>query len=138
MPTFTNESEVRQKFQLTDTTLVPSSLVAAAIDDAHAELLRFLDSDTVTEPPEDALVMGETLLAGAHLYRSLASKAAFDQKRLGIGSTKLEESSRFQSLMAVAEAAEEQAWYTLEPYLEAPPPRTVGDVTDTETVLGED
>jgi len=138
MANFTTESEVRMKFQLINTTQVPSDLVAAGIDDAHTELLRFLDPDVDTGSPEDALILGETLLAGAHVLRSLASSDAVQQKHLVVGGQRIEEGNRFQSLMAMAEQASRLAWEALEPYLLAGPPRYVGAVTDTTPVLGED
>ena len=138
MANFTSESLVRNKFELHDTTLVPSSLVDTSIDDAHAELLRFLDPVFQGGTPDAALVMGETLLAGAHVFRTLASGEAFAQKRVTIGGHRVEEGSRFKALSAVAEKAEEQAWYLLEPYLLACSGRSVGDVTDGTAVLGND
>jgi len=137
MANFTTESEVRLKFQLSDTTLVPSSLITQSIDDAHAELLRYLDPAHDTESPEDGLVLGETLLAGAHLYRSIGSQEAFGQKRGTIGGQRIEEGARFASLMAVATLTWDQAWSLLEPYLTALPARTVAGVTTTTAVLGE-
>ncbi len=138
MANFTTESEVRLKFQLNDTTLVPSGLVTQSIDDAHVEVLRFLDPEYDTEEPEDALVLGETLLAGAHLFRSLASKDAFEQKRGTIGRQRVEEGKRFASLMGVASLTEDQAWYVLAPYLAAYPARAVAGVTASTVVLGEE
>lgn len=133
----TDEAKVRAKFQLTDTTLVPTALVTGAIDDAHSELVRFLDPDVDTVSPEDALVMGETLLAGAHLFRSLASKEAFDQTRVRVGQATVYEGQRFGSLEAVAAFTAKQAWYVLEPYVTAAPSRTAADATETRPVLGE-
>ena len=56
MPVFTTETNVREKFQLADTTLVPAALVTRNIDDAHTILLRFLDPAFDVPLPEDALV----------------------------------------------------------------------------------
>jgi hypothetical protein len=138
MADFTTEADVRLKFQLVDTTLVPTTLIEAAIDDAHEEVLRYLDSSVDTEPPDEALVLGETLLAGVHLFRSLASKDAFDQKHVSIGGQRLEGGGRFAALTAIAERTEVQAWYMLEPYLEELPPRKCAGVTATEPVLGDE
>ena len=138
MSALTTETRVRAKFQLLDTTLVPSDLIEAAIDDAHTELLRFLAPDVDLETPEEALAMGETLLAGAHLYRTLGSKDAFDQKRLAIGSNRVEGSGRFDSLLAIAMIVEKQAWYLLEPYLGECASRCPCSVTVTQPVLGEE
>jgi hypothetical protein len=138
MANFTTESAVRMKFQLTNTTQVPSDLVTVGMDDAHTELLRFLHPDVDTVSPEDGLILGETLLAGAHVLRSLASSDAVEQKHLVVGGQRIEEGNRFQSLMTMAEQAARLAWETLEPYLLAGPPRSVGAVTITTPVLGED
>ncbi|MBI4556566.1 MAG: hypothetical protein HY706_03200 [Candidatus Hydrogenedentes bacterium] len=135
---FTTEQNVRDKFQLNDTTLVPSVLVNASITDAHTELLRFLDPLYNADPPEDAIVVGETLLATAHLFRSIAGKDAAEQKRVSIGSQRLEEGSRFAALMSVAALVEKQAWYLLEPYLLEVPPHTIASATDSQPILGED
>lgn len=136
MANFTTESEVRLKFQLDDTTLVPSSLVTQSIDDAHEELLRFLDPQYDTGDPDDPLILGETLLAGAHLFRSLASKEAFEQKRTTVGGQRIEEGARFTALTAVASLTEDQGWYVLAPYLASRPARSVAAVTASTPVLG--
>ncbi|MBN2310875.1 MAG: hypothetical protein JXR94_18010 [Candidatus Hydrogenedentes bacterium] len=136
MANFTTESTVRTKFQLTDPALVPTDLVAASIDDAHLELLRFLDPDLDTASPPSALIMGETLLAGAHLFRSLASKHAFEQKQVVVGGQRIEAGQRFAALSAIATLAEDNAWYLLEPYLAAGRPRVPAAATDTAPILG--
>lgn len=138
MSAFTTESLVREQFHLLDTVLVSSDMIVMSIDNAHAELLRFLDTETVTDPPEAALVMGETILAGAYLYRTLAANDAFSQKRLALGDQRVEEGIRFQSLLAIAEISERQAWYLLEPYLLSQPTRDAVSITDTTPVLGEE
>lgn len=138
MANFTNETEVREKFQLSDTTLVPSALVTSSIDDAHDEILRFLSDSVDTGSPEDALIMGECLLSGAHLLRSLASKDAFGQKQISIGGHKVDAGKRFDSFMDMASKSEKQAWYMLEPYLKEVPTRPFLDVSETKAVLGED
>ena len=138
MANFTTESEVREKFQLSDTTLVPASLVNASIDDAHTELLRYLDPAYDVPSPDNAVVMGETLLAGTHLYRSLASKEAFDQRRVTVGAQRIEDGERFRSLMTIASMAADQAWLLLEPYLLDNAPRTVLDANASTLVLGEE
>jgi hypothetical protein len=138
MAVFTTETRVREKFQMNDLEHVPSTLVVESIDDAHGELLRFLDPAFAAGTPEDALVMGETLLAGAHVHRSLASKAALEQRRVAVGGQRIEESGKAATLLALAQIVEEQAWYLLEPYLTARPDMAVGATTDTTPVLGED
>ena len=138
MASFATEDDVRMKFQLGDTTLVPSALVTASIDDAHAELLRALDPAHISDSPEDALVMGEVMLAGAHLLRSLASKDAFDQKQLVIGNQRIDAGKRFGALMTMASLAEQNAWYLVEVYLVDRPSQAPLSATDTVAVLGEE
>jgi hypothetical protein len=138
MANFATEADVRLRFQLNDTAEVSSALVNASIDDAHTELLRFLDPVFDESPPEDALVMGETLLAGAYLYRSLASRQAFDEKQVAIGGQRIEAGKRFGALMVIASLTEDMAWYVLEPYVVDRPSVSPADVTDTVAVLGEE
>ncbi len=137
MAAFIVENDVRLKFQLEDTTLVPSSLVTKSIDDAHEVVLRNLHSDVDTGSPEAALVAGETLLAGALLLHSLSSNDAFVQKNVSVGGNRVTEGGRFDALRAAASTAEDQAWYLLQPYLVDEPERLLLGVTDTRPVLGE-
>ena len=137
MANFSTMDNVRLKFQLNDTALVSDSLIDGSITDAHIELLQFLDDEVDVDTPEEALIMGETLLAGVHLYRSLASKDAFQQKHAAVGSQRIEEGRRFASLMMVASTVEEQAWYILEPYLAEVPYSYVLSTTDSVPVIGE-
>jgi len=134
---FSTEAAVRLKFGLTDSALIPQTLVAQSIDDAHAELLESLDPACDTQGPPAALVLGETLLAGAHLFRSLASRDAFDQQRITIGGQRIEEGARFASLMAVASLTEDRAWVLLAPFLKACPVRNAAWTTASTPVLGE-
>lgn len=138
MANFTDESRVRLRFQLSDTTLVTTELVDRAITDAHTELLRAIDDEVDTDLPEEALVMGETLLAGAHLFRALASGEAFKPKGIALGGHRLDNSERFAALMGIADLSERQAWYILEPYVRAVPARAPLGVNDTTPVLGEE
>ena len=138
MAIFTSESAVRDKFQLTDTTLVSSALVTGSIDDAHEIVLRFLDPVFDVPSPDAEVVLGETLLSGAHLLRSLASSEAFTQKRLTIGGQRIDVARRFEALNDAADSAEERAWYVLEPFVLARPASKVADVTDTTPIVEED
>lgn len=138
MPPFTNETQVRLKFQLSDIVLVPSVLIEAAIEDAHNNVVRQLDADTDTDPPEAGLVSGETLLAGAYLFRSLSAQEAFRQKNITLGAQHIQDGDRFRALTAVAALTEKQAWYLLEPYLMDAPARVPADATGSMPVLGED
>ncbi|GMW01795.1 MAG: hypothetical protein AMXMBFR84_29320 [Candidatus Hydrogenedentota bacterium] len=137
MAVFTNETAVRVKFQLADTTLVTPALIEQSIEDAHAEVLRFLAPEVDTESPEDALVVGETLLAGAHVYRSLAAHDAANQKHIAIGANRIEAGKRFEALNAIAEVVERQAWYILEPYVAHIPARSAIALTESTPVMGE-
>jgi len=138
MANFTTEALVRLRFQWNDTTLVTTELIAAAIDDAHTELLRFLDPQFDVPSPVEALVMGETLLAGAYALRALASSEAFGQKHVTIGGQRIEEGDRFDTLTRLAALTEQQAWYILEPYIEERTPQDPADSTDSTPVLGEE
>ena len=138
MAIFTSESAVREKFQLTDTTLVPSTLVTTSMDDAHELVLRFLDPVYDVPSPVAAVILGETLLAGAHLLRSLASSEAYSQKKLTIGGQKIDVSKRFEALTEAADVAEQQAWYVLEPYVLAVPGEDMVETTDTMPIIEED
>jgi len=138
MANFATEADVRLKFQLNDTTLAPPALLAGSIGDAHGELLRRLAPEFDTTPPEDAVVLGETLLAGAHVLRSLASKDAFEQKDIVVGGQRIEAGKRFSSLMTMASLATDEAWRILAPYLVDQPARPPVGVTDTVAVLGEE
>ena len=137
MAGFTTESDVRLKFQLEDSTLVPPDLVAKCIDDAHEVVLRQLHAEVDTGSPEAALVAGETLLAGALLLHSLSANDAFVQKNVSVGGARIAEGGRFDALRAAAATAEEQAWYLLQPYLADEPERLLLDATDTQPILGE-
>lgn len=137
MAAFTTESDVREKFQLTDTTLIVPTLVARNIDDAHLVVLRFLDPQFDTPTPDAALVLGETLLAGAYLLRSLATEAAFQRKKLAVGGQRLEVARRYEAMVENADAAESQAWHALEPFLQARPADRVAAATDSQPIVEE-
>ena len=137
MANFTTEAAVREKFQLIDTTLV-AALVETSIDDAHADLLRFLDPVFDTPTPEEALVLSETFLAGAHLLQSLASSAAFAGRRVTVGGQRIEPDGRFEALTKLALDSARRAWENLEPFLLAAPSVRALLLTDSSPVLGEE
>jgi len=118
MATFATESDVRRKFQLEDTVLTPPALVEGSLNDAHTELLRYLAPEYLAGG-DAGLVLGETLLAGAHLYRSLAARDAFEQRAVTLGGQRLESGARYDALLGVAVLTEASAWRILEPYLAA-------------------
>lgn len=138
MPPFTTEDAVRLKLQFSDTAAVSSALVAQSIADAHVTVLRALAPDAPVEPPAEGLVLGETLLAGAHLCRSLAAHDAATQKRLTIGGQRIEEGKRFDTLSALADTFESQAWDALEPFIAPPRDHPPAQTTATVPVLGEE
>ena len=138
MAAFATEADVRLRFQLSDTTLVPSALVTSSIADAHIEVLRLLNPAFNVSPPEGAVVLGEVLLAGAHLFRSLASKDAFDQKQMAIGNQRIDAGRRFSALTVIADLAEKEAWCVLEAYLVDRPFQAPAAATDSIPLLGEE
>ncbi len=134
---FTTEALVREKLQITDSTQVLSSLVNRNVDDAHLILLRFLDPVFDLPTPADAVVLGETLLAGAYLLRSLASGAAFARRKVAVGGQRVEPSGKSEAMLAQADTAEAEAWRTLEPYLVVIPTDRLAAATDSHAVVGE-
>ena len=137
MANFTDETTVRLKFQANDTSIIPTTLVTASISDAHEEILRRLDPIYDIPSPEENLILGETMLAGAHLLHSLAASDALNQKSITVGGQRIEGGNRFASIMTLADHAEREAWHMLEPYLLPQPSHTTAAVTDTIPVLGE-
>ncbi len=138
MANFSSESLVRLRFQFNDTVAVPADLVEACLDDAHCEVLRFLDPVYNTSIPEEAVLLGETLLAGAYVFRALASRDVQEQKHVTVGGHRIEEGKRFASLTAIATVTAEQAWYLLEPYVVDRPSECLADATASTPVLGEE
>lgn len=136
MAEFATEAAVRLRFQWPEGGRVPADLVAAAIADAHDEVLRRLASWVDPEAPEDALCLGETLLAGARVLSALAAKDATDQRHVTVGGQRVEEGARFSALTAMADRAEREAWAALAPYLEAAPETWTAGATDSQAVLG--
>ena len=132
---FTTESEVRLKFQVDDLSIAPATLVLQSIDDAHAQILRYLDPAIDIDPVPVPLALGETLLAGAHLLRSLASRDAIYQKHITIGGQRIEPGKRFAALLALAAKTEAQAWRELAPYLAQKAGMEPASTTDTVSVL---
>ncbi len=140
MANFTDETTVRTKTQLTDTAKVSSALVTQSISDAHEEILKRLDPVFDTDPADENLKRGETLLAGAFLLRSLSSGEAFNIKNLRFKGQGLGETQKWKALREMTEQFEEEAWEVLGPFLV----ERTGDesfqsgVTDSVEVLGEE
>lgn len=138
MPNFTTEADVRAKFHVPDEAHAPAALIARSIDDAHLEILRLLDPQYDVEPPDAALVLGETLLAGALLFRSLAAREGVQQKRVSLGGHRIEEGRRFDSLHALSLETAFDAWQTLAPFLLGADPRQLARATATQPIFSED
>jgi hypothetical protein len=138
MANFTTETKVRDAFQLSNTTRVPSILVTESIADAHTAILRVLDPSVDVVTPEAGLVTSETILAGAFVLRSLSWGHAAEQQHLALGGNRIEEGNRFRELHQAADIAETQGWYMLEPYMKAVVDPQVATATDTVPILEED
>lgn len=137
MAWFSSEAAVREKFQVADTAVVSLGLVERSLTDAHAAIARRLSLDADTQTPAEGLVLGETLLAGAYVLRSLASKSAAAVPRdVRIGGNQVVTGERFALLMPAAEAAEREAWEALEPFLKPLDGVACAVVSDTLPVLG--
>lgn len=138
MPAFTTEENVRRRLQAEDTTNILPALVAAAIDDAHAVLLRRLDPAWADAAPPAELELGECLLAGAYLLHALASRDAIEQHDFTIGGQRIMPGTRFASLTAMADLAERRAWHALEPYLAAVAQRSSLELNASAPVFGQE
>jgi len=116
MAAFTSEETVRLKFQLDNVPEATTALVTASIDNAHSMVLERVREEYLEDPPE-SVVIAETLLAGAALLRSLSSRLALDKREVRLAGHQLETGKRFPALLAVAAAAEEEAFRLLAPWL---------------------
>ena len=116
MAAFTTEEMLRVKFQLDNLTEVTTELVAASIEHAHSIVIERLREECLEEPP-DAVIVAETLLAGAALLRSLSTRLALDRREVRLAGHQMETGKRFPALLAVATAAEEEALHLLTPWL---------------------
>ena len=137
MATFTDESTVRLRFQWADTVLVPGDLIGQTIADAHDAILTRLRPEFMANPPAN-VILGETLLAGAHVLLTLASRDAFEQKQVTIGGQHIEAGKRFDALMALADRAEQQGWDVMASYLMPIPWGPIAAVTNTKSILREE
>lgn len=137
MAVFSSEAAVREKFQVTDTGLVSSGLVVRSLSDAHEEILRWIDLGVNVQSPPAAVVLGETLLAGAHLLRSLASKSASGFREVRVGGNQVVTGGKAASLLTLSQEAEQAAWEALGPYLRPVSGVDVALATETRAVLGE-
>lgn len=116
MAAFTTEELLRVKFQLDNLAEVTSELITTSIEDAHSIVVGRIREACLTELPESVIV-AETLLAGAALLRSLSARLALDRREVRLAGHQLETGKRFPALVAVAAAAEKEAFELLTPWL---------------------
>jgi hypothetical protein len=135
---FTTEEHVRERFLPEGDAQATTNQIACAIDAAHLQIAPALRPDAPLDPPSEAIVLGETLLAGARLFEALAAHDAYDQRRLKVGHAEVREGERFRSLMAAAADAESRAWEVLAPFMAAKEQRVPAAATDSQPVLGEE
>jgi len=134
---FATEADVRLKIQLEDTELASAALINARLDDAHREILQRLDPSVDPGVPPDAVVAGETLLAGAFVLASAAARTSANRVEVRVGGQRIETGQRFAALMTLSEKFEGEAWRVLAPFLKSQPGRNLAAPTDSVPVLGE-
>ena len=137
MAAFTDATTVRVHFQMTDMALVPDSLITQAIAAAHDAILARLGPEYVVNPPA-RILLGETLLAGSHTLLMLASRDAIEQKQITLGGQRIEPGQRFDSLLTMAERAEQEGWDVMAPYLNPIPCRSLAAAMASKPVFGEE
>ena len=137
MSAFATESLVRLKFQLTNTQEVSATLIEDAIAEAHEPIAARLTPGIDGLSPPVAVVIGETLLAGARTLRSLAAREAATQRNVIVGGQRVETGTRHAQLILCASLAEDQAWEMLAPFLAAPVNTHAIQTTDTTPILGD-
>ncbi len=137
MTPFTTVEQVRGKFDLPGEDDLPDAPIEQSIADAHRDVMALIAGAHASPPVDEAIILAETYLAGAHLFRTLAAREAFDQQRVAIGRQRVEEGARFRSLLAIAAAAEAEGWRWLAPFAEAWSSRKLARPTDSKPVLGE-
>lgn len=115
MAAFTTEEAVRLKFRLEESDGATDALVAAGIAHAHHDVLTRIRPEFAETPP-DAVVIAETLLAGAATLRSLGARLALDRRETRLSGHQIETGRRFPALIETAAAAEAEAARLLAPY----------------------
>ena len=133
---FATEHDVRLRFQFTDAAAVPADLIEAAVEAAHERLMQRLLPGCAADPPA-AVLLGETLLAGAEVLRSLAAREAAARANVRIGGQQVSAPGRFADLMLMADAATDAAWHVLADCLLPFPAQRVLAPTASVPVLGE-
>ncbi len=136
MASVATEEGVRARFQWSEED-VPESLITLAIEDAHNRLVRALTAESWGETPASGVVLGETLLAGAQVYRLLAAREAFDRRDVRVGGQESVGIGRFEALSRTATALEDEAWAVLEAFTRMHEGRAPMSASDTVPVLGE-
>lgn len=137
MAAFTTENDIRLRLQLNDTTLAPQDFLVQCIEDAHDQVLRWLDENVDPQNPPAALVYGETLVAAAVVFRALASREAAAMRNVKIGEQGINTEKRFAAKMEYAEELERQGWAILSAFLAPRTSPTSLSPSPTTPVLGE-
>ena len=130
------ESEVRLRTQTEDVNETSTALIDVAIEDANVVASSQLRPEAYAEPVDDAVVLGETLLACGLVLRSLASRAAVRQNRVRVGGQSAERGRSFGELMRAAAAFEAEAWEVLAPYTAVVPGESARAASESAPVLG--
>lgn len=135
---FTNEQTVRDVFGLADTESYPSAQIIGAIDMAAIAITRRLAPDAPVSPPDAALVLGETILAGAVLYRGFAGGEARLMQSISLGGNSRNEGRRFDALLRMVGLLEDYAWQLLSPFVAATPDQATILATESQPILGKE
>lgn len=119
---FTTVVIVRIHAQLHDLDLAPDALIEQRIADAHADLLRDLDAAHL-DSGDAVLRAAETELATAYVLRSLAGRAAAEERELRAGDFRLATAGRARALLERAADEERRGWARARPFLAHRPTR---------------
>ncbi len=115
MANFTSEEAVRLKFRVEESDGATTALIEANIAHAHQGIVSRIRPEYIEAPP-DAVIIAETLLAGAATLRSLSARLALDRRETRLAGHQIETGRRFPALMETAAAAEAEAARLLAPY----------------------
>ncbi len=134
MAAFATVDAVRLRCGVDEATAA-EELVTASLDDAHARVLARLTPEAAVEPVAEMVVTGESLLAGALLLRTLASRATAERRLVKVGGQSVERGKQGTELMALADRFELEAWELLAPHLAPAPAHPVVQSTASTPVL---
>ncbi len=116
--TFTNSDRVYLHLGFeSEPDLIPEALASAAIEQAHNDLLRDLQSE-YAESTDPCLIQGETELASAYLLRMLANQYAINESEVQTPLLKILAGKKPEDLARRAEAEERKARGRLAAFLE--------------------